>query len=171
MIGNLKTGTTSLAVALAKLLSRRTCKWDVRAVLSDMAAFASSPAEGNTSLHGLVARCGAMADNPWWLLAPQLLAAYPNSRFILTRWSGGCEAWITHFEGLYLWGTTSHSRLSGWERSGINAYHRCIFGASELTNATRHRFVARCEAHERTTLSTARRLHSQTCSSWRQIRQ
>ena len=159
VIGGLKTGTTSMSAALSSVLKLPPCKWGVALTdLGKIAHFAASPVAGSSQWHQRLQACTILADNPWWLLAPKLLASFPNSSFILTRWSGGCKAWLEHFEGLYRWGV-SDLRRSGWIKSGALAWHACIFNATNLTTATRSSFLSRCEVHEHATMRTARLFH------------
>ena len=164
VIGSLKTGTTSMAAALGTLLGRkrRVCKWGVPKLWpAGIEEFAAQISNGTTPWHHFLASCTAVSDNPWWLLAGPLMAAYPNGSFILTRWSGGCDAWLEHFSGLYQWGTghfQGRSSKPHW-KADVNEWHRCIFGgATNLTEATRSAFLARCETHERVAIQTARKL-------------
>lgn len=101
-LGMIKTGTTSLHIALS-WTGHKVCKWSsavqlgkVEGFLSPQKAYHSD--EGKSLRHDTEV-CGALSDNPWWMLYPTLLRRYPNARFIMTT-RESCDEWLSSVQAL-----------------------------------------------------------------------
>ena len=133
VIGLPKTGTTSLHKALRRI-GIRSCHTNVPdGNLADLATYAVSPRLGNTRFHETVGKCEAVADVPWYFLAPILMASQPDARFILTTWASGCARWFEHFSSLYYW-AQRFPHASNWNRTGVTSWHECVFGPRVLNS-------------------------------------
>ena len=148
-LGMIKTGTTSLHVAL-KWNGFAPCKWTSSVRLDTVAAFARSAAASKSSrelreLESQVMQCDALSDNPWWMLFPALLRRYPNAAFVLTT-PTSCESWLNSVENLF-----AHPAFWEWSPA-LHAFHRCIFGSVHFDP---QRFRRRCESHRRSVLLMA----------------
>jgi hypothetical protein len=159
-LGMIKTGTTSLDRAMS-LMRLNPCKWKPAPTtfrLADMAAFARSPRHGNTSIHHLVRDgvCGALSDNPWWMLYPSLLTYYPEAKFILTVKPGTvqdrCQRWLRSANGTW----QDNGRKAGGFSPGYRSFHRCVFGSNELNDATKDGFLRRCRSHDANVMAHAK---------------
>ena len=145
-LGMIKTGTTSLHVAL-KWNGFAPCKWTSSIRLDTVAAFARSEAASNASraLESQVMQCDALSDNPWWMLFPALLRRYQKAAFVLTT-PTSCASWLNSVENLF-----AHPAFWEWSPA-LHAFHRCIFGSVHFDP---QRFRRRCESHRRSVLLTA----------------
>ena len=140
------------------------CKWKPKPFhLDEVANFLRDPhnATGMTSLHRTVHECAALSDMPWWAIGPALIAAFPSSRFILTRWGDGCDRWLHSTRSLFDYMQRQSLRYRGleWSHSWMAAWHRCVFGSATLTNASSASFRDRCVEHERAVVLTAQRMN------------
>ena len=144
-LGLIKTGTTSLDTAL-RWSGHAACKWSSSVHLDDLAAFARAdgPPSNSSSLERELHSCGALSDNPWWILFPSLMRRYPRVRYVLTSHTN-CSTWLSSVDGLW------DASFWSWSPS-IHSFHRCVYGSVHFDAA---RFAARCAAHTRSVRLTA----------------
>ena len=128
------------------------CKWlpDPKQFnLSHMADFVKSPLHGTSELHHLVRDgvCGALSDNPWWMLYPSLMSAYPDAKFILTTRPDApdrCARWLKSVKGVW----SRFNNQGGGFSPGYRSFHRCVFGSNELNEITEGHYLHRCHMHD-----------------------
>ena len=160
-VGLIKTGTGSLDMALSWSGIKTPCKFVPQPIyLDELESFLRDPANATSRHHRAIRSCGTLSDSPWWALAPALLRAFPEAKFVLTRWAGGCERWLQSVSGLWrsLYFDNGQKRGKVSMLPGSEELHECAFGSKLITNDTRANFVRRCEAHEKTVVSLAREL-------------
>ena len=136
--GTIKTGSTSFHATIREHIPRA-CKWkpgNEKLHPADLFAFVRSPLHGSTSFHKTLAACDSLGDNPWYMLSKSLIPAFPNGRFVMTRYSAGCHRWVESVRGLF------ESTHAG---SVLSAFHRCVFGSAAFNQSI---YVERCIAHE-----------------------
>ena len=156
-LGLPKTGSSSTSAVLNATFPGAACHNSLdkyERFPDDMTHFVMSPLDGATPLSRQLHRCREVS-NAWSLAFPavytRLMATYPNSKFILTRWRS-CEKWLHHYSGLWEIGIMARQ----WVNHDTHRSASCAFGSMFINNATRRMYVQRCEQHEVSVQQAAR---------------
>jgi len=162
-LGLTKSGSSAAYVAVARsgwggtTARKGMCnKWvGVPATFAHVKALASGNASDWHPLRRILGECSQVGDNPWWLIARQLLYEYPGARFILTGFSGGSRPYDWE-AGCVAWANSSARSFWECHEGGkLDWMHACWAGAKAFDA---NLFARRCQEHHRQVVGTARAL-------------